>query len=101
MKDKLPLPTYAVFMNMLKDTLRDEVASVNEKAYKSLPLGHCMQLLMMSSQKELEEYAEERGWVVVDTNVKFDLQTKEKAEVPAHETISEMLHYAKELERIV
>merc|ERR1711998_338228 len=101
MKDNLPLPSYAVFMDMLKDTLRDEVASVSEKAYKSLPMGHCMQLLMMSGEKELEEYAAERGWVLAENNVFFEVDTNEKKEVPALETISGMLHYAKELERIV
>jgi len=101
MKENLPLPSYAVFMDMLKDTLRDEVASVSEKAYKSLPVGHCMQLLMMSGNNELEEYAAVRGWVLADNSVFFEVDTNEKKEVPALETISEMLHYAKELERIV
>lgn len=101
MRNNLPLPSYGVFMDMLKDTLCDEVASVSEKAYKSLPVAYTQQLLMMSDAKELSEYAEMRGWEVRDSTVFFEVDTNEKKEVPAMETISEMLHYAKELERIV
>jgi len=101
MKENLPRPDFSVFMEMLKDTLRGEVASVSEKAYKSLPVATCMQRLMMSSQDELAAFAAERGWTVVDQTVCFEGDANEKKEVPALETISEMLHYAKELERIV
>ena len=99
----------------------DEVASVSEKAYKSLPAPYCMQQLMLSSQAELNDYAEvvsacskyhesrkltmrcelQRGWEIKDNTVFFQTGGNEKKEVPATETISEMLHYAKELERIV
>jgi len=101
MRQNLPLKSYAVFMEMLKDTLCDEVASVSEKAYKSLPVAYCMKLLMMTSQSELDAYAAERQWEVRDGTVYFEADSNEKKEVPAMETISEMLHYAKELERIV
>lgn len=101
MRNGLPLPAYGVFMDMLKGTLSDEVASVSEKAYKTLPVSYCMTLLMMSSQQELTDYAEARGWEIRDGTVHFAIDTNEKKEVPAMETISEMLHYAKELERIV
>jgi len=101
MRNNLPLPSYGVFMDMLKDAVREEVASVSEKAYKSLATAHCMKLLMMTSDSELTDYAETRGWEIKESRVFFDLGTNEKKEVPAMETISEMLHYAKELERIV
>lgn len=101
MRSNLPLPSYGVFMDMLKETLSDEVASVSEKAYKSLPAPYCMQQLMLSSQDELNDYAEMRGWEVRDNTVFFQAGANERKEVPATETISEMLHYAKELERIV
>jgi len=101
MRENLPLPSYGVFMDMLKDTLRDEVATVSEKAYKSIPVPYCMQLLMMSSQGELDEYAATREWVLRDGRVFFEADTAEKKEVPAIALISETLHYAKELERIV
>merc|ERR1712167_299973 len=104
MRNNLPQPSYGVFMDILKDTLREEVATVSEKAYKSLPVAKCMELLMMSAQSELEEYAATRPtgpWQLRDGNVYFEVDTNEKKEVPAFDTISEMLHYAKELERIV
>merc|ERR1711988_364515 len=84
-RNNLPLPSYAVFMDMLKETLCDEVASVSEKAYKSLPAAYTMQLLMMSSAAELSDYAELRGWEVRDNTVFFEVDTNEKKEVPAME----------------
>merc|ERR1712100_264084 len=101
MRSNLPLPSYAVFMDMLKDTLCDEVGSVNEKAYKSLPAAYCMKMLMMTSESELKEYAEDRGWEMKDGTVFFVKDANDKLAIPSTETISEMLHYAKELERIV
>jgi len=101
MRENLPMPQFGVFMEMLKDTLCDEIASVSEKAYKCLPEPYCMKLLMMSSQDELQEYAADRGWQLREGKVYFEVDTNEKKEVPALETITEMLHYAKELERIV
>merc|ERR1712023_377507 len=101
MRNNLPLPSYKVFMDKLKDAVREEIASVSEKAYKSLPKGYCMELLMITDANELNDYAESRGWEIRDSSVFFDISTNEKKEVPAMETISEMLFYAKELERIV
>jgi len=100
MQNSLPLPSYAVFMDILKETLSDEVASVSERAYKSLPAAHLAKL-MMTSEAGLKDYAVERGWEIRDNTVFFDVKGEQKAEVPATETIQEMLHYAKELERIV
>merc|ERR1711998_512142 len=101
MRNDLPLPSYGVFMDMLKDAVREEVASVSEKAYKSLPKAYCMKVLMMTDDGELADYAESRGWEIKDSSVLFDIGSEQKKEVPAMETISEMLFYAKELERIV
>merc|ERR1712216_349373 len=101
MRKNLPLASYAVFMDMLEETLCEEVASVCEKAYKSLPVAYCMQLLMMSDKADFEAIAESRAWEVKGSDVFFEVDSNEKKEVPAMETIKEMLHYAKELERIV
>jgi 26S proteasome regulatory subunit N12 len=101
MQKKLPLPAFGVFMDMLKDTLIDEVAMVSEKAYKRLPAAKLQELLMMSSLSELQAYAQEREWKFEGADVIFDLGNVEKKEVPATALIAGTLHYAKELERIV
>merc|ERR1711998_354042 len=75
MRNNLPLPSYGVFMDMLKDAVREEVACVSEKAYKSLPQPYCMQVLMMTDASDLEDLAEARGWEIRDGNVFFDIGT--------------------------
>jgi len=74
---------------------------VSEKAYKSLPAAYFMKMLMMTSEAELKDYAEMRGWEIRDSTVFFVKDSSDKLAIPSTETISEMLHYAKELERIV
>eukprot|EP00656_Telonema_subtile_P003560 TRINITY_DN11620_c0_g2_i1.p1 TRINITY_DN11620_c0_g2~~TRINITY_DN11620_c0_g2_i1.p1 ORF type:complete len:111 (+),score=34.24 TRINITY_DN11620_c0_g2_i1:296-628(+) len=99
-RQQLPSPEYSVFMDSLSDTLRDEIASCCEKAYKSLPCAKAAELLMLDTGT-LGGYCEERGWVVRGDTIDFVSETVEKNEVPAMDLIEETLHYATELDRIV
>merc|ERR1711998_254412 len=99
-RKQLPSPEYSVFMDTLSDTLREEIASCCEKAYKSLPCTRAAELLMLEPST-VGKFCEERGWVVRGDRIDFVTETIEKPEVPAMELIEETLHYATELERIV
>ena len=46
------------FMDMLVDTVRDEIAECSEKAYASIKLADLQTLLMLGSEAELREFAE-------------------------------------------
>ena len=46
------------FMDMLVDTVRDEIAECSEKAYSSIKLADLQALLMLGSEAELREFAE-------------------------------------------
>lgn len=46
------------FMDMLVDTVREEIAECSEKAYGSIAARDLQSLLMLSSEAELGEYAE-------------------------------------------
>ena len=46
------------FMDMLVDTVRDEIAECSEKAYASIKLADLQALLMLGSEAELREFAE-------------------------------------------
>merc|ERR1719231_1530595 len=91
------------FMNMLVDTLRDEIADCSEKAYASIKAADLQGLLMFSSAKELSEFAEQRGWSVDGSVVTFSKMEDETPaqKLPSTQLIQETLAYAKELERIV
>eukprot|EP00658_Telonema_sp_P-2_P001786 TRINITY_DN1066_c0_g3_i2.p1 TRINITY_DN1066_c0_g3~~TRINITY_DN1066_c0_g3_i2.p1 ORF type:complete len:277 (+),score=79.09 TRINITY_DN1066_c0_g3_i2:78-908(+) len=99
-RQQLPSPEYSVFMDTLADTLRDEIASCCEKAYKNLPATKAAELLMLDAN-DLGSYCEERGWVMRGDKIDFVTEIVEKCEIPAIELIEETLHYATELDRIV
>ena len=46
------------FMDMLVDTVRDEIAECSEKSYASIKLADLQTLLMLGSEAELREFAE-------------------------------------------
>jgi len=91
------------FMDMLVDTVRDEIADCSEKAYASIKAADLQGLLMFSSAKELSDFAEQRGWSVDGSVVTFSKMEDEAPaqKLPSTQLIQETLAYAKELERIV
>merc|ERR1712100_540562 len=99
-RQQLPSPEYAVFMDTLAETLRDEIASCCEKAYKNLSCAKAAELLMLDVGA-LGDYCDKRQWVIENGRIDFVTESVEIAEVPSHDLIEETLHYATELERIV
>jgi len=89
------------FMDMLVDTVRDEIAECSEKAYASIKLADLQTLLMLGSEAELREFAETRGWATQNGSVTFSGTSEKVAALPASQMIQQTLSYAKELERIV
>ncbi|KAL1522543.1 hypothetical protein AB1Y20_017529 [Prymnesium parvum] len=89
------------FMDMLVDTVREEIAECSEKAYGSIAASDLQSLLMLSTADELVEYAENRGWVISNGSVSFGKQEETLLQLPSSQLIRETLSYAKELERIV
>jgi len=91
------------FMDMLVDTVRDEIADCSERAYLSIEASALQGLLLMKSPAELAEFAEARGWSVEGGSVTFAKMEEESAvqKLPSTQLIQETLSYAKELERIV
>ena len=47
------------FMDMLVDTVREEIATCSEKAYASISAAELQSMLMLGSEAELREYADE------------------------------------------
>lgn len=104
-RQAVPHETYVYFMDLLAKTVRDEIAGCSEKAYDYLSLQHAKQILMFSSDQELEEYVTEEHpeWEIRNDSVYFQ-KVKESApckEIPSLQLINQTLGYARELERIV
>lgn len=104
-RQAVPHETYVYFMDLLAKTVRDEIAGCSEKAYDFLSLQDAKQILMFSSNQELEEYVTEEHpeWEIRNGCVYFQ-KAKESTpskEIPSLQLINQTLGYARELERIV
>lgn len=101
----IPTPDYAHFMTMLNATVRDEIAACMERAYKHLNTNDAARLLSVKSGKELDEFANERGWVKRGDGSAFVFREEtappNAKDIPSMQLINQTLLYAKELERIV
>jgi len=92
------------FMDMLVDTVREEIAECSEKAYAKISASELQSLLMLTSQPALVEFVEQRGWSLEGSTVTFAKMEAEEPtsqKLPSSQLIQETLSYAKELERIV
>lgn len=91
------------FMDMLVDTVREEIADCSEKAYGSIKSAELQKLLMIATPSELTEFVEQRGWSIDGATVSFAKMDEEAPaqKLPSSQLIQETLSYAKELERIV
>jgi len=97
----VPSESYTYFMDILMDTVRDEIADCSEKAFQFLPLTEAQKLLQISNKAQLSEYIEKRQWVESGDKLTFHKADVKKEEIPSMQLIHETLTYAKELERIV
>jgi len=97
----VPDETYTFFMDILMDTIRDEVADCSERAFHTLPVSETQKLLQLSDAQKFQEYVQERNWDVNASTITFHKPESSKTEIPSMQLIREALLYAKELERIV
>jgi len=104
-KGNVPAPSYNFFMDILLKTIREEIASCMESAYKRILFTEAGNMLYFKKQEELVEFAKERKWNLAADNY-FYFQQKlvidhENQHIPSNELVTQMVEYAKELEIIV
>jgi len=106
-REDVPSQTYSFFMELLMDTVRDEVASCIEESFQTVKRDDARVLLGLNegSESVFEEFVEGRGWKLEDGLYRFarDVQDDHASAIPAvaQNLIERTLHYASELERIV
>lgn len=103
-KDNVPAESYHFFMDVLVDTIREEIASGLERSYEALSPTAVASLLFMSSQppEEVAAFASARGWTLSDgASYVFDVHGGNNSKVNAPEMIKRTLNYARELEQII
>ena len=103
---KCPLPHAQLFLDSLRQGVRERIAESAEAAYERYPIGRASRMLMFDADgaaglQELLEYVKGRGWTVEAEELVLPRRKEENAAVNQLETIVQSLHYASELERIV
>ncbi|KAL6746171.1 26S proteasome regulatory subunit [Haematococcus lacustris] len=97
---------HAALMTQLTLTVREEVASCMERAYKRLKLSDAQRMLMFDSPQATLDYCKKHEWSCSGDFITFEgagaaASQSQHKEVPPLELINNTLVYAKELERIV
>ena len=104
-KGNVPASNYNYFIDILIDTVREEIASCFEKAYHSLPVNDAAKMLMLGSATELQMFATKRGWSSNEYG-KYVLNTpsngkQESQFIGNTKLMKQSLGYVRELEKIV
>lgn len=58
-RSEVPAPEYLFFIDILMNTIRNEIASCSEKAYTSLPLSDAGTLLFFTNMQDILNFAKE------------------------------------------
>ncbi|XP_066920941.1 26S proteasome non-ATPase regulatory subunit 8-like [Clytia hemisphaerica] len=100
-KGNVPAESYHFFINILLDTLRDEVATCIEKSYDQISQKEAYRMLFFDKETDLLNYASKKNWKVESNRYVFRQDVQSKQELSSLKIIENCLGYAKELERIV
>ncbi|XP_052700636.1 26S proteasome non-ATPase regulatory subunit 8-like [Crassostrea angulata] len=102
-KGNVPAENYNFFIDILLDTIRNEIASCIEKAYEKIALNEAARMLFFENAKPMKDYAVQRGWTLPpDGFFHFQHEKKDADEViPAKMLAEQTIEYARELEMIV
>lgn len=108
-KKEVPDELYNYFMDILLDTVRVEIADCIEKAYDTITTEGSAEMLNYSDAKLLQQFIKQRNWTVDSSGRRFSfaqnhaqtVKMEARQTVPAEKLASEVLDYARELEKIV
>ena len=101
LKKSVPSTYYAFFMNALVETVRERISECSMKAYDFIPVSEGKKLLMLESDKKVQEYADKRGWKIAGGKIEWNVNVSSSLVMNSKDVIEETLAYATELERIV
>jgi 26S proteasome regulatory subunit N12 len=104
-KGNVPAKYYTFFIDILLDTIREEIGACIEKAYDKISIQEAARLLFFENIKQLTDFADRRQWdlrnnqLLEFSRVKNVSQSTNK--IPAEQLAEQAIDYAIELEMIV
>lgn len=102
-KGNAPSESYNFFIDILLDTVRNEIGACLEKAYERISVQEASKRLNLSNKAEVQKFGQSRNWKLgSDGNYHFSSETpKPKEPIPSVELAEMAITYARELEMIV
>ncbi|RMZ82266.1 hypothetical protein DV738_g1898, partial [Chaetothyriales sp. CBS 135597] len=102
----VPGDEFALFSEILINTIRLEIASCAARSYPSLPITSAKNLLFLDSEGAVSQFARDQGWELRDGRIYFpivleDGKSKDGDAALERELVSHVVGYARELETIV
>jgi len=99
-QSNIPSESYGYFIEILLQTIRDEIASCLEKAYATMDIDEACRLLHLKNVKELQNYSKQRSWVIDARQIRFPREEVIDT-IPSKPVTTMMLGYACDLEMII
>jgi len=103
LKENVPAESFGFFFDILLVTVRNEIASCLEKAYKEISCRDAARMLNLP-ESEMAEYAKNRNWPISHNNkfqFRSESQVQEEGGVPSQQLAKMAISYAREMEQIV
>uniref|UniRef100_A0A0A9XXZ0 26S proteasome non-ATPase regulatory subunit 8 n=1 Tax=Lygus hesperus TaxID=30085 RepID=A0A0A9XXZ0_LYGHE len=103
-KGNVPAETYNFFIDILLETIRNEIAGCMEVAYQKISFSDAERMLNLSNQAAIRDYATRKNWSLgPNNNFHFAQIDKKKSDevLPSKELVMQTMEYARELEMIV
>jgi len=102
-KNSAPSEIYNYFMDILLNTVRDEIGACIEKSYEKISAKEAAKRLNLKSGDDMKVFGQKRNWTLESDGIyNFVNKTaKPKEELPSLELAEQAIFYARELEMIV
>lgn len=102
-KSNSPAESYNFFIDILLDTVRNEIGACLEKAYERISIPEAAKRLHLPTQDAVKTFGKSRNWTLgKDQSYHFSSEEpKTKEPIPSEELAEMAITYARELEMIV
>ncbi|XP_051155391.1 26S proteasome non-ATPase regulatory subunit 8 [Leptopilina boulardi] len=103
-KGNVPATSYNFFMDILLNTVRDEIGACMESAYDKISVKDASRMLNLNAEKDTMAFATKKNWKLSkDGHFHFSTPSEKKSEepIPSSDLATLAIDYARELEMIV
>jgi len=102
-RKQVPAPSFNFFLDILVETIRDEIAACMEKSFDKIRMSEAAKMLSISNLNNMKEYGKKRDWVLGNGDwYMFQIDVKKSDDsLSAIELAKQAVEYARELEMIV